>query len=303
MHIINSSQTNMSASYHKRVDEESVTMRKNSTPPPVKFKNLNLSNGKDSESELLRTNPKLYMLAKLLEAQTGKKIDFTNLDSGLSQNIDAPIFDYYHKSYEKNSMTFSSTGTVTLEDGSEISYSLNIAWAKEFEVENSFSIQNGKIFTDPLVVSFGADEPLVGDTFAFNLSNSVKNLNFTSQTGGYLVYDKNSDGVVNDGTELFGPTTGSGFLELAKYDQDKNGWIDEGDEIFKQLKIWVVTNEEGTLFSLKEAGIGAISLKSSQINYIAKDSIDNSFAHYKNASVALKEDGTAIGVFEVDVAG
>lgn len=44
---------------------------------------------------------------------------------------------------------------------------------------------------------------------------------------GYLALDKNGDGVINDGNELFGVKTGDGFYELSKYDSDLNGWIDE----------------------------------------------------------------------------
>lgn len=44
--------------------------------------------------------------------------------------------------------------------------------------------------------------------------------------------------LVNNGSELFGPTNGNGFQELAEYDKDGNGWIDENDEIFGSLKIW-----------------------------------------------------------------
>ena len=32
--------------------------------------------------------------------------------------------------------------------------------------------------------------------------------------------------------------TGDGFKDLAMYDEDGNGWIDENDEIFSKLLIW-----------------------------------------------------------------
>ena len=39
--------------------------------------------------------------------------------------------------------------------------------------------------------------------------------------------DINEDGKINDGKELFGTASGNGFGDLAAYDQDNNGWIDE----------------------------------------------------------------------------
>ncbi|MEA3469756.1 MAG: hypothetical protein U9R57_16250 [Thermodesulfobacteriota bacterium] len=43
---------------------------------------------------------------------------------------------------------------------------------------------------------------------------------------------------INNGAELFGPTTGHGFQERAQYELDFIGWIDENDSIFSSLRIW-----------------------------------------------------------------
>ena len=56
--------------------------------------------------------------------------------------------------------------------------------------------------------------------------------------------DRNGDGKINDGSELFGTKSGDGFKDLASYDADGNGWIDENDAIFSQLKIWT-KDEDG----------------------------------------------------------
>ena len=43
---------------------------------------------------------------------------------------------------------------------------------------------------------------------------------------------------------------GNGFSELAEYDSDGNGWIDENDEVYDQLKVWVKDeNGKDTLLS------------------------------------------------------
>ena len=67
--------------------------------------------------------------------------------------------------------------------------------------------------------------------------------------------------MINDGNELFGTKSGDGFKDLAKYDKDRNGWIDEADDIFDDLRIWT-KDEQGNdkLLTLKEAGVGAIYL-------------------------------------------
>lgn len=47
-------------------------------------------------------------------------------------------------------------------------------------------------------------------------------ISFVRPGSGFLALDLNGDGRVNDGRELFGPATGDGFAELARYDQDGN---------------------------------------------------------------------------------
>ena len=57
------------------------------------------------------------------------------------------------------------------------------------------------------------------------------------------------------------------FSELAEYDSDGNGWIDENDEVYDQLKVWVKDeNGKDKLLSLKEANVGAICLGQLQNN-------------------------------------
>ena len=75
----------------------------------------------------------------------------------------------------------------------------------------------------------------------------------------FLALDKNGDGRMNDGSELFGTASGDGFKDLAAYDEDGNGWIDENDSIYSQLKIWTKDeNGKDHLIDLKDADVGAI---------------------------------------------
>lgn len=63
-------------------------------------------------------------------------------------------------------------------------------------------------------------------------------ISFVLPGSGFLALDLNGDGRINDGRELFGPETGDGFAELARYDEDGNQWIDENDPVFERLRIW-----------------------------------------------------------------
>ncbi len=82
----------------------------------------------------------------------------------------------------------------------------------------------------------------------------------------FLVYDKNKDNQITSGKELFGDQSGSatGYEELAKYDDNNDGVLDENDKIFSELKLWCDKNknavvDEGELQTLKEQNIVSIS--------------------------------------------
>lgn len=79
-----------------------------------------------------------------------------------------------------------------------------------------------------------------------NINNLGKDekLSALGKGSGFLAYDINLDGTINDGTELFGTKTGNGFEKLSQFDDDKSGWIDENDEIFQKFSMVVLDQTE-----------------------------------------------------------
>lgn len=83
----------------------------------------------------------------------------------------------------------------------------------------------------------------------------------------FLAVDLNHDGVINNGSELFGgPARGDGYSELANYDSNQNGIISLDDEMFDQLLVWQDLNSDGVstvdeVFSLQEASVTEISVQ------------------------------------------
>ncbi|NQY79304.1 MAG: hypothetical protein HRT47_03220 [Candidatus Caenarcaniphilales bacterium] len=82
----------------------------------------------------------------------------------------------------------------------------------------------------------------------------------------FLVLDKNNDGQVNSGKELFGDQNGedNGFDELATYDTNNDGVINSDDEVFEDLKLWADMDAdgkvgEGEMKSLAELGIKSLN--------------------------------------------
>ncbi|MBI5212128.1 MAG: hypothetical protein HY957_01995 [Nitrospirae bacterium] len=104
---------------------------------------------------------------------------------------------------------------------------------------------------------------------------------FAEQTGwaasddGMLAMDRNGDGIINDGKELFGDQTllangtkaANAFEALREQDSNADGKIDANDTAFNQIKVWQDVDGDGystadELKSLSDVGIKSINLNS-----------------------------------------
>jgi hypothetical protein len=88
----------------------------------------------------------------------------------------------------------------------------------------------------------------------------------------FLVFDSNNDGQVNSGKELFGDQNGAdnGFAELAKYDLNKDGVINNNDAIYNKLKLWADMNADGKVDDGEMKSLAELGLKSINTNFTGK---------------------------------
>ena len=200
---------------------------------------------------------------------------------------------------EAESTTFATTGIVRTADGRDINFNMEISMSRAFTASiNSLEVES-YIKTDPLIINLDTDIGSVSDQkFFFDLDADGKEeeISFAGKGSGFLALDRNGDGKINDGSELFGTKSGDGFKDLAAYDEDGNGWIDENDAVFSQLKIWT-KDEEGNdrLVRLKDADVGAIYLGNADTQFSLKDDDHKLNGEIKKTGIYLRESSGEVG--------
>jgi len=285
----------------------------------------------DPEKEL-ENDPRYLLIRLMVEAFTGKQIKLVKMEdvqpAPSAQGITDPNqaaapeqpqqsapqpagygveYDRHEVHYEAEQTAFSATGTVTTADGKEIRFDLNLNMSREHLEQSDVSLRLGDAkMKDPLVINFGGTAAQLTDTkFSFDLDadGTADQISFVGAGSGFLTLDKNGDGKINNGSELFGPATDNGFSELAAYDQDQNGWIDENDAVYRKLGVWTKDGSgNDTLSSLAQMKVGAIYLGNVSTPFDLKNGQNQLDGQVRSSGVYLKEDGGAGTVQQIDLA-
>ena len=220
-----------------------------------------------------------------------------------TQDVDTSGIGTFKRTYSQaEQLKFQTTAIIKTSD-KEIGVML------EFNLSHSFqSVSRISAFEmmDPLVISLDGNAPSISDEkFSFDIDSDGKadQISKLGANSAFLALDRNGNGEIDDGSELFGTKSGNGFADLALFDDDKNGWIDENDEIFSKLRIWRNDGDEKKLIALGEVGIGAIFLGNVESKFSFRSEKDNEeLARLKNGGFFLYENGTAGMISQIDLA-
>ena len=157
---------------------------------------------------------------------------------------------------------------------------------------------------DPLVINFAGPAAFEPDRIEFDLdadgvADSIPNVTAASA---FLALDRNANGTIDDGTELFGARSGDGFAELAVLDDDANGWIDETDRAWQALRIWRRdASGEDHVQTLAQAGVGALHVGAVRVAFEYRDAQQAPIAENRATGLWLREsEGTAGSMQQLD---
>ncbi|QBK03937.1 hypothetical protein DW355_03335 [Hylemonella gracilis] len=272
--------------------------------------------------------PRLRMLVSLIERLTGRPVRVFSAESlrdpraadpvttsqtpaaTASANPAAPppagwgmTYDRHDIHVETEQTEFSAQGVVRTADGREIRFDLTLLMQRQYVEESRVSLRAGDALrpVDPLILNFdGTAAQLQSQRFSFDLDGDgqTEELPLPGSNFGYLALDLDGNGQIDDGRELFGMRSGDGFADLARYDDDGNGWIDENDAVFERLRVWTPGLDTAGDFSprldtLAARQVGALYLGKAETPFEVRDAKQETLGQLRSTGLYLRDDGGA----------
>jgi hypothetical protein len=148
--------------------------------------------------------------------------------------------------------------------------------------------RNAMFMTSPIVLDLDGNgvhttAAANGVNFDLNATGSANKVGWVSATDGLLVVDRNHDGQINNGTELFGSATrtadgkmaGNGYVAMAQEDSNHDLKLDASDASFKDLRVWVDANQDGRTDTGELKTMEELGIQSLDLHALAGTEVDN----------------------------
>ncbi len=196
-------------------------------------------------------------------------------------------------------------------------FEINLAISNNYDLETLIQNVQEKFATaheqaSPLALDLDGDgvETTTVETgvyFDHDDNGFAEKSGWVGKDDGLLVRDINNNGLIDDGTELFGNNSvlssgekaANGFEALADLDSNSDGVFNSSDTAWNQVKVWKDANQNGEvdsgeLLTLEQAGVSGINL-----NYENETTTDENGNQHKQTGTFIKTDGTTGSVHDV----
>ena len=146
-----------------------------------------------------------------------------------------------------------------------------------------------------------------GIYFDHNADGLAESTGWIGKDDGLLVWDKNNNGQIDSGQELFGnnsvllsgQTATDGFQALTELDINHDGQVNFQDDGFAQLKVWRDLNQDGVVQNGELSELSEVGVVSLKTGYSSSNVVDGNGNSHQQVGEYTKQDGTAASLEDI----
>lgn len=289
---------------------------------PIHYSATALSNDPQQIATSSSLDSHLILRKTLIEYLTGITFNTVSVETSTKAQTEATDHPILSAPYDGNNVTSSQVFTfhgtliseyemssVTIEgklvdhQGTQIEINLSVAMERSYrETEADLRIRANAQLRDPLVINFNDEAVALSNqriSFDINSDGIDEQIPTFQSNSAYIALDKNGDGLINNGSELFGAQSGNGFVDLAEYDEDGNGFIDRADTVYTHLQAF--DPGTGSLRPLHLIGVGALALDSTHSPFSLTDDNNSKLGQVRSTGFYVNNNGSAGTLQQIDI--